>query len=409
MIDKIKPETINNLLTEDASLRKANAKVYPLGSNKYHAAIHLGDIHYKDNYSDNLEQWKDIDLTWSGNRIDKAPYILVRDGNVFTVTDKRTGLQSLIELSAIGTTAITKAAATAAKTENLAPNVDFEVIPQNHQIRFQRTLKNALAAKDAKFKITGDLPIKYQAYDADGEPVELTTEIKDGILTETVKDKSGLKYPIKVDPTINLDVAASADDCDVYWNGSAWVISLTRALIRVGYNLAASSNCGSAMRFQNANIPSGVSIDTAYITFTASNSDSNNNVMSQIWGEKATSPAEFSTIADYQARCGVLVGGADNSKRTTAVVSYDAIAAWTKDTTYNSPELKTVVQEISDLGAVSHIALFWLDHAGVSTATDYTIRRAYSYDGDPAKAPVLHIEYTYFRSRLAYYFQNIMR
>ena len=409
MIDKIKPETINNLLTEDASLRKANAKVYPLGSNKYHAAIHLGDIHYKDNYSDNLEQWKDIDLTWSGNRIDKAPYILVRDGNVFTVTDKRTGLQSLIELSAIGTTAITKAAATAAKVTNLVPNVDFEIIPQNHQIRFQRTIKTALAAKDARFKISGDLPIKYQAYDADGEPVELVTAIVDGVLTETVKEKAGLKYPIKVDPTLDLTLGASNQDIRVYYNGSAWEANLTATSDRLGYNTANGQKEGVG-HYWSGGPPQGAQIDTAYITVMAQYGHSTTTVNARITGNKQAVPAVFSNINDYKARRGTVVGGENNNYITTAQVDWDNIPAWTKNTAYNTPEIKTVVQElVNQAGYNGILASFLDDHDGRTTVADTRVRYFYSWDVDPAKAPVLHVEYTYFMPRLAYYFQNIMR
>lgn len=394
MDKKIKLDIINKILTEDVSLRKANAKIYPLGKGKYHAAISLGEIHYKDNYSNNQEQWKDIDLTWSGNRIDKAPYILERDRNKFSVTDKRTGLQSVIELAQIGTKEIKSADVTDKKVTDLAPNVDFEIIPQNHQIRFQRTLKNAAAAKYAKFKITGDIPIKYQAYDADGEPVELTTAIKDGVLTETVKEKSGLKYPIKVDPTLNLTLGASNQDISVGYVSGAWAANLAATTMQLGYNTATNLKRGGGLYYTGCP-PQGAQIDTSYIVFTASSSISDTTVNLRITGNKQAVPAVWSNIANYQARRGTVVGGANDDYITTAQVGWDNVAAWTKDSSYNSPELKTVNQEqVNQDGYNGILALFVDDHDARGDQENNHYRAAYSWNGDPAKAPVLHIEYT---------------
>jgi hypothetical protein len=395
MDKKIKLDIINKILTEDVSLRKANAKIYPLGKGKYHAAISLGEIHYKDNYSDNTEPWKDIDLTWNGNRIDKAPYILERDGNIYTVTDKRTGLQSVIELTDVGSKKIKKTDVTDKKLTDLAPDIDFEIIPQNHQIRFQRTLKTASAAKDAKFKITGDIPIKYQAYDADGNAVELETAIKDGVLTETVKEKTGLKYPIKVDPTVEPTLDASANDCVFRWNGSNWTLpSLTVAFVRVGYNSSIALKEGGGFRWTGCP-PQGAQIDTAYITLTDVYGIKETTVNARITGNKQASPDAWSNTANYQARRGTVVGGANNDYITTAQVDWDNITGISEDQTWNTPEIKTVIQELINQAGYSGTIALWIDdHDARGDQENVHVRYFYSWDGDPAKAPVLHIEYT---------------
>lgn len=374
--------------------RTETSKTYKISTTKFAKDLHTGAIHYKDNYKNGAEPWKEIDLTWSGNRIDKAPYILVRDGNIVTVTCKKTGKTSTIELTDIGNKKIKKTDITAAKKANIDTDVDYEIVPQSTKIRFQRTIKAASAAKDATFKFSGDLPLSYHAFDADGNAVEFEAKITNGVLTETVKASAKLKYPIKIDPTIDIEPAESADDVDVYYDGSAWQRALTRTYNRVGYNTATALKIGAGMRFKGANIPMGATHGTAYITSTAAENDSNTTVNSRFTGEKTGTPAVFSSLANYQARRGTVVGGANDNYITTAQVAHDNIAAWTQNTTYQSPELKTITQEIGDAYPITDIVIFWDDHEGRSTASNNTIRRAYSYDGDPAKAPVLHIEYT---------------
>ena len=62
-------------------------------------------IHYKDNYKDDSEQWKDIDLSFDEqNRITKAPYELTVDTDNYSITikDKKTGQVSSLKLIKIG-------------------------------------------------------------------------------------------------------------------------------------------------------------------------------------------------------------------------------------------------------------------------------------------------------------------
>ncbi|GAI54561.1 unnamed protein product, partial [marine sediment metagenome] len=81
---------------------KTYIKTLPTLEKRYVWNGTVGDVHYKDNYADPSEQWKDIDLTWEGNRITKAPYELTHEGNKLTLKDKQTGNITTIELDSIG-------------------------------------------------------------------------------------------------------------------------------------------------------------------------------------------------------------------------------------------------------------------------------------------------------------------
>jgi len=191
-------------------------------------------------------------------------------------------------------------------------------------------------------------------------------------------------------------VGASTDDTLVYWDGSAWAFSLANVWHRAGFFSNFFCKSGGGMRFLNVTIPNSALITAAYIQFTCSGSMSAVTVKTVIIGHKIGDAATFSTLADYQARRGTVVGGPNNNNITAASVTWDGIPAWVVDVTYNSPDISSVVQEIVNLPAWASgnaMAIFWDDHADRSSHTGSPERRAYSWDGNAAKAPLLHVEY----------------
>lgn len=186
--------------------------------------------------------------------------------------------------------------------------------------------------------------------------------------------------------TLNLQVGASLDDCEKCWVAEwTWKDPSTYDYVLVGYEAANSQKYGGGMRFLNVTIPDDAIITTAYLTLCASHTRDVNTVKSRIKGEDVDDAAAFSDMANYDGR-----------ERTTAIVDWDAIEAWTADTDYNSPEIKTIIQEIVDRdgwASGNDLVIFWDDHEGRSTATNNCDRIAYSYDGSAEFAPKLHIEY----------------
>ncbi len=195
-------------------------------------------------------------------------------------------------------------------------------------------------------------------------------------------------------PTVNIRVAASADDIQGYiYDGVNWWYSHSSNM--VGYQAANWLKAGCGMRFLGIGLPARAIVDTAYLTFTALYSAAGTTVNSVITGEKSATPATFADdIATYKARRDSAAWGGDESTVTTARILYNAIGSWTGEATYNSPELKTIIQELINLyNGIINCVLFWDDHDGLGTQSDNVARWAYSYDDTPAKAPLLTVVY----------------
>lgn len=179
---------------------------------------------------------------------------------------------------------------------------------------------------------------------------------------------------------INIRVAAWADD--VYTsNGTLYptgALYVGNSFYIIDYPYA------SGMRFLGVAIPVGATITTAYITFTASDNMTADTVRVKLFAEDGATPATFSTYANFIGRT-----------PTTAQVDWDFTTDWATNSTYNSAEIKTIIQELVnsyDYSAGLNIVLFANDD-GSTTGQD-TYSKAYSYDDSTSKAPLLHIEYT---------------
>jgi len=196
--------------------------------------------------------------------------------------------------------------------------------------------------------------------------------------------------------TYDGQINAGNCDCEMYWNGSAWVFDVTGTGLYFGYGLSSALiKMGSGLCFAALNIPQGATVTAAYLEVKCSASLSQTVVKAKIIGNKEVNPAVWSTIADYKARRGTSVGGADNSKRTTAETLWDNVGAWTLNTWYTSPSIVDVLQELvnqAGFDLAQPLALFLDDHdaRGDQHASDYRSYR--SYEDGASSAAKLHIE-----------------
>ncbi len=182
-------------------------------------------------------------------------------------------------------------------------------------------------------------------------------------------------------PSWNRKVTSGSDDCTAWLEDGVWQFSYTMGYHRVGHQTAAPqvTKHGMGMRFVNVNIPKGAIITGAYIRFRSAFSNYNHTVNTKIRGEAADSPVTFSDYADYNAR-----------PRTTATVFWDDIEFFKSNTYYNSPEIKTIIQEIiSRAGWASVVVIFWDDHDGRST----TNRAVKAYESATFYAAELFVTY----------------
>lgn len=159
-------------------------------------------------------------------------------------------------------------------------------------------------------------------------------------------------------------------------------VTLTGKSVILGMSGATSVTTG--FRFMEIEIPQGATISSAYIQFKASSDDGTTGTYT-IKGEDVDNPAVFSSSSS----------NISGRTTTSASVTWDssstpAITNWTKGNTYDTPDLKAIVQEIVDRenwesgNAMSFII--------TGTGTKYT----YTYDNGPTTpddTPVLYIEF----------------
>jgi hypothetical protein len=393
--------------TEIAEMRDEASKTYDNHDGTMGATYFIGAVHYKDDYTDVTEQWKDIDTTIVNGRMDKAPYIFSIDysSKFVTIKDKKTKSVTTIGLKDIDGELVELGDYVEAGNQicfkDVARDTDVVIEVTSTNVRFKRILKSDDAPLTATFAIyqVGDgITVTPRAKQNNNyAEVKIESEFKDGILTETIaKNSNGqLSYPVEIDPVVDVTVNASTNDTNAYYNGTLWGMRTAFNYTVLGYNSAADYKYGNAFRFLNVAVPQYSTINAAYINITAGTTNVVNNTNSYIIGQLGNSNA-FSTLVDFQIRRGTSIGGPDNLLRTVAQVAWDAIAPWTINTTYQSPSIVSVVQEIVGGAWTSGNAMtiFWDDFDGRSTATGGNLRVGWQYDGDAAFAALLHIDYT---------------
>lgn len=195
-------------------------------------------------------------------------------------------------------------------------------------------------------------------------------------------------YPVYIDTAIPEEqVGASADDCERAYgtSGGFWLTSI----VQVGWYSAAYAQWSSGFRFQTIPIPQGATINSANITVCSYSNLSTATVNSRIRAEDVDDAPVFSNQTDWNGRF--------PSGITTAQVNWDNIPSWTKDSWYDSPDIKDVVQEVinrSGWAQDNDIVIFWDDYDDRSTHNTNTRRQAYGYDINSSKAAKFNASYS---------------
>ncbi|MBA7689053.1 hypothetical protein ES703_97547 [subsurface metagenome] len=219
------------------------------------------------------------------------------------------------------------------------------------------------------------------ATDVEGNVREVGISFGVGEITLNL-DTAGLAYPIRIDPTWQV-----GQDTDDFFR--KLVPDYFGTLIddlEVGALDATNYRLGGGMRFTNITIPKDAIIAEAYLIFRCFYGATANVVNSRISAEKSgDAPTFINDGATFDARYG---------NRTDARVDWDAIPDWTLDEDYNSPEIKTVIQEIvnrGDWASGNAIAIFWEDFEDRSTRAAGVRRLAYAHHGSSTYCPQLVI------------------
>lgn len=388
--------------------RTERSKTFNLG-NRLGIDIYTRAIHYKDDYSNPSEPWKDIDTNFVDGKVLKAPYELIPDldNRAIHIRDKKTGAECNLRLANLKTD---KGEIVVARSripiirgnqiiwEDLYEDTDLIIYASNGQVFLRRVLKSAKSPIEAEFeieKIKGDIPIRAMASCPENYvPLEIE-QTSNGFIERP--DIKGRKFPIVVDPSVNLQVDADTDNCIVRLNYGSWDFAGTTWFCIANAN-ANDYKRGGGFRFLSTGIPHYATITTAYMTFTCRWSKSGTVCNTRFTGELGDTET-FSDLGNYQGRRGTVVGGADDDAITDAQVDWDGLAAWLAGVEYQGPEIKTIVSEIvnaDDWETTYAMTIFWDDHDGRSDSA--TERCAYAHSEDNSKATKLHVEYAFEES-----------
>ena len=179
-------------------------------------------------------------------------------------------------------------------------------------------------------------------------------------------------YPIYLDPTIDCQVGAGADDG--YWYGSSMSTSGTYLLLGSRYSTLITMFC----RWTGITIPDDATIDEAYLSvyYNSKNLDGANTC--RIYFEKAASPNQISTPTDGSGRT-----------KTTAYVEWlpPGSGDWS-----NTPDITSIIEELRASYTYNSGVMQCLVTGDTST-NNYTNIRSYNYTGN-VYGPKLHIVYS---------------
>ena len=327
--------------TELVNERTETFKKFSLGNGQFRVAGQVGAIHYKEDYSNDRETFKEIDLTPvdMGDHllVDKVPTIIkiYKDKVGYEIESRRTGSKWSVEL---------------ADTKPDEKDVEFEVIPGIGGVRLWKHIKTATAPTKFKWKITElvkaipslKLREEPESIDNANEKVELLTnktlidsksfyweeEVK-GLVNKTKQ----IQYPLHIDTDmIEEQVAASLDDATVDHWASSFNLTATYASMGNG----GSGGVDMWMRFTGIPLPNApTSVDSASLSFK---SIANEGVTTCNLKIRANDVDDAAQVANYSGYAALVW--------TTAQGTWNNVGTWDGSSWYQSVDIAAVVAEI---------------------------------------------------------------
>lgn len=150
----------------------------------------------------------------------------------------------------------------------------------------------------------------------------------------------------------------------------------------------------TALIFRSLPLPHCAEVTAAFIKFTARIDKATTVVRSRISVEPDTNPPWWhcATEAEYFTRLAARL----------AWTSWDDIEPWLADNVYYSPDIASLLQALANQPAwqpYQNAGIFWEDAELRSSWWALNYRAAYSFTGDPAKAPELSVHYNHWQVR----------
>ena len=206
------------------------------------------------------------------------------------------------------------------------------------------------------------------------EEWDIIGPVNDWFVTDNFNTKTRLYVRYK-GSVAEKQVSAGTDDGDYDSFAALWVNNDDH--LHMGYDIDTPTEFTLAVRFDPVPIAAGSTIKKAYLIFTAYEIK-NDDTDAKIYGIDEDDTATFSSDPTGRAQ-------------TTANVDWD-LDSIQADVSYRSTDITAIVQEIIDRGGwVSGNAMgFIIKNDGATASALYCW---HSYDGSPAQAPLLEVEY----------------
>lgn len=212
-------------------------------------------------------------------------------------------------------------------------------------------------------------------FDVEGLPVQKECDVlfAPGEVTISL-DPSGLEYPIDIDPTVDVQIGANANDGMCY-EIDKWYENY----IYFGKNQAVSRN---AWMLWDVDVAQGVTIDVATISVKCK-AGRTDDINTKFWGNDIDNASPPTSLADYLSK-----------DKTTASVDFDFTTDTVTGTWYNNiVSIVSIIQEIIDRPGWSlgnNLQVFNEDDGSGTNL----YQKWQDYNDAPADAAKLHIEYT---------------
>ena len=350
------------------------------------------------NYRDDAQVWQAIDLTpevvAGGFRVRKVPYdlTLLSTGARRIAPDRAFAASRFINLPAnkfLANKTFTRIGNELRWSSN-AYNIVLRW--ENSRVKFDVVVKRSIPFDSISFDVdkTGitdatlvSFLTNLKAIDSSTpEPIvrPLSVSLVAGVLTLGF-DLTGMKFPVTIDPTLDLQVGASADDGEVL-NGTGFRDTVTS--MRIG-NTSDQWKTEGWARFTGVSGLSGATVTAA--SYWGWTWYSGGSPLTKIYAEKAAAPAAPTSAADFNGKT-----------KTTAGVDWDGTLTpadgWV---TSSIPDISSVIQELAVLNP-SAIQILHLDD-GTSVSANDDIIRFLTYDSNATKAPKFHVDYNIAAAR----------
>ena len=170
----------------------------------------------------------------------------------------------------------------------------------------------------------------------------------------------------------DVSISTSLDDVEEESGGAMYTTSSDLEMVDDG----GRTDQKIGLRFNGIELPQGTVIDSAFLEFYADGNNSSTANLT-IVGEDADDAVAFTTAANNLS----------GRTFTTASVAWAGVASWSDNNTYQSPDVKTILQEIVGRGGWTsgNDVVFKITGSGVTNE----IRRAESFDGSGGPPPRL--------------------